>query len=85
MPVVKTEKYTKERFRCETKEEVEIIEEAQKEYCQSHDNYEFVKEFFGIGSLRPGCYINSIKNGQATILIERWNKLKDYASRSCGK
>lgn len=80
MPKVKVRGH--ERFRCEDPEEVKIVEKAHEKYCHcNHDNYDFVKEFFGDCSCVPGQYIRSFKRGCFTTSIESWLKLKEYASK----
>lgn len=81
MPIAKIGTRRKGKFRCETPEEVKIIDNVQDEYCKKHDNYEFVKEFFNICSYHPGQYVRSVKKGSIAISPELWVKITNYYQR----
>jgi len=81
MPIVKDGRSKKDMFRCQTREELGIIEIAQKKFCDSnHDNYDFLSSFLGAHSIKPGAYIINVKNGRIMISVESWNKIKDYVT-----
>ena len=72
----------KEKFRCKSKEESDIIEKAKDRFREEgHDIREFVINFFGVHSSNPNTYVCTVKGGSTSISLEAWEKLNDYVSK----